>query len=29
MKTNWRTLIKILLAVLTAIAGTLGIGAMT
>ena len=28
MKTNWRTLIKILLAVLTAIAGTLGIGAM-
>ena len=28
MKTDWKTLIKILLAVLTAIAGTLGISAM-
>ena len=28
MNTNWKTIIKILLAVLTAIAGTLGISAM-
>lgn len=29
MKANWKTIIKILIAVLTAIAGTLGISAMT
>jgi hypothetical protein len=28
MNANWKTIIKILLAVLTAIAGTLGISAM-
>ena len=27
-KVDWRTILKILIAVLTAIAGTLGIGAM-
>ena len=29
MKANWKTIIKILIAVLTAIAGTLGISSMT